>query len=346
MPPWHAEGTHGTFLNDRRLSDGDKDTILRWVEGGSPKGNPEDLPSLPTFAEGWEIGQPDLVISIPKSYEVPAQGTIAYQNFTVPTNFTEDRWVQAIEARPGNRSVVHHILVYAISPQNAADVPGFTQVVPARPVAAGRGGAGSPGVLIATTAPGTNAMVFQPGTAMLIRAGSTLRFQMHYTAAGKPATDLSSVGIIFAKEAPKTAIRVDAFMNTQLRLPAGSQDTVVDTAIEFTADSHISAIFPHTHLRGKGWEYRLVYPDGHKEVVLAVPSYDFNWQTYYLFASPLAMPRGTRIEASAWYDNSPRNAANPDPTRLVRWGEQTWDVMQYTGITYTVDGASGATTGR
>lgn len=340
MPPWHADAQHGKFLNDRRLSDRDKDILLRWVDAGVPQGEPKDLPSAPKFTDGWEIGQPDAVFSMPKAYNVPAKGTIAYQNFSVPTNFTDDKWVQAVEVRPGNRSVVHHILVYAIAPQRTPVQQGYTQVVPPIPVDGGRVGGrtpASPVSLIATTAPGTNAMVYRPGSAILIKAGTTLRFQVHYTASGNAASDISSVGMIFAKEPPKTEIRVDAFMNTTLRLSAKSSDTPVESAIVFDQDAHITALFPHSHLRGKSWEYRLVYPDGRKEIVLSVPNYDFNWQTYYVFAEPLAVPEGTRLEATAHYDNSANNKWNPDPTIDVKWGEQTWEEMQYSGITYSVD---------
>ncbi len=133
------------------------------------------------------------------------------------------------------------------------------------------------------------------------------------------------------------------FFNPQLILPAGASNQQVDAAIEFTSDSHIWALIPHTHLRGKSWEYRLVQPDGRSEVVLSVPKCDFNWQTYYHFTKPLAAPKGPRLEAVAHYDNSTGNKANPDPTKEVHWGEQTWEEMQYTGITFTVDGARSAT---
>jgi len=195
----------------------------------------------------------------------------------------------------------------------------------------------SPGTLIATFAPGTNAMTFAPGRAMRIRAGSTLVLQLHYTAYGTAASDQTSVGVIYAKEPPRQEIRASAFMNLTLKLPPGSSDTEVDSAIQFLEDSHITAIFPHTHLRGKSWEYHMVYPDGRSEVVLTVPKYDFNWQTYYVFTNPLAAPKGSRLEAFAHYDNSAENKWNPDPTLEVHWGEQTWQEMQYSGITYFVD---------
>lgn len=342
MPPWHAEAARGTFSNDRRLSDQDKDTLTRWATNGAPAGDAKDLPPLPKFTEGWEIGAPDAVFSIPAAYDVPATGTINYQYFTVPTNFAGEKWVQAIEVRPGARSVVHHVLVFCREPGAPGRPPTFVPVVPAPPSGQNQQQQSfGRGTLIATTAPGTNAMTFQPGAAMRIGAGAVLTFQIHYTANGKATSDRTSVGMIFAKEAPKLEIRNSAFVNLTLRLPAGASDQAVESAIEFKEDSHIWALFPHTHLRGKSWEYRLVHPDGRSEVVLSVPKYDFNWQTYYVFAQPLAVPKGSRLEATAHYDNSAANLWNPDPKVEVRWGEQTWQEMQYSGITYSVDEARG-----
>ncbi|HWE51806.1 MAG TPA: hypothetical protein VG273_18575 [Bryobacteraceae bacterium] len=336
MPPWHSDAPRGTFENDRRLTEADKATILKWVDAGAPQGDPKDLPPMPKFTEGWEIGKPDAVLTMTRPYVVPATGTVNYQYAMIPTNFTEDKWVQSIEVRPGARQVVHHVLVFmreAKGTKPRKDV--FTQVVPNLPSGLG------PGTLLATTAPGTNAMTFEPGTAMKITAGATLILQIHYTANGKEAVpDQTSVGMIFAKEPPQKEMRTSAFMNPFLLLPAGAADTAVPSAIVFDRDVHITALFPHTHLRGKAWEYTLVYPDGHKQVVLPVPAYDFNWQTYYIFSKPLAAPKGSRLEAVAHYDNSVNNKANPDPTKPVRWGEQTWQEMQYSGINYTVDSGS------
>jgi mono/diheme cytochrome c family protein len=344
MPPWHAREPRETFVNDRRLTDSEKNTLIAWVDAGAPPGDAKDLPPAPQFAEGWQIGRPDLVLSMPKAFDVPASGTIAYQFFTIPTNFTEDKWIQALEIRPGTRSVVHHILAFVREPGKPSQPPAFVPVVPRTTISASRGGnatqqnqAEGPGTLIATTAPGTNAMIFEPGSALKIPAGSSIVFQVHYTANGKAVTDQSSVGLIFAKGTPQREIHISAFMNPLLKIPAGAAEQAVDSAIEFTEDTHITALFPHTHLRGKGWEYRLIYPDGQSQVVLSVPKYDFNWQTYYVFTTPLVAPKGSRLEATAHYDNSVNNKWNPDPKVDVRWGQQTWEEMQYSGITYYVD---------
>ncbi|MEW6128468.1 MAG: cytochrome c [Acidobacteriota bacterium] len=332
MPPWHATDPHGTFLNDRRLSEAEKDILVRWVDAGSPQGNPKDLPQPPSFSDDWEIGKPDVVLSMANEYTVPEDGTISYQYFPVPTKFKEDKWIQAIEVKPGARSVVHHVLVFVREPDGKGRPMPFKQVIPNFSIS--RGGAGS---LIATTAPGTNAMTYKPGEAILVKAGAVLLLQMHYTTNGTAAKDKTSVGMIFAKQPPQMEIITSAFINPMFVIPPGASNHQVDSAIEFTEDSHILGLVPHTHLRGKSWSYRLVFPDGRKENVLSVPKYDFNWQTYYMFAKPLAAPKGARLEATAHYDNSTANLFNPDPRATVRWGDQTWEEMQYTGITYTID---------
>jgi mono/diheme cytochrome c family protein len=346
MPPWHSDAPRGKFSNDRRLNESEREIIRSWTALGAPKGDSADLPPLPKFSDNWQIGTPDAVITMPKPYIVKATGELEYQNFTVPTNFIEDKWVQAIEVRPGARSVVHHILVF-VSGKRAEEA--YSQVVPLRPrrsqSATSEHRSKMSDTLLATTAPGTNAMVFELGTALLVPAGSSLRFQVHYTTAGKEVSDQSSVGMIFAKQPPSKEMHTSAFYNPTLVLPAGSADTAVPSAIVFDQDVHLTALFPHTHLRGKSWEYKLVYPDGRSETVLGVPRYDFNWQTYYVFASPLAVPKGARLEAVAHYDNSVNNKSNPDPAKEVHWGEQTWDEMQYSGINYTVDGESAGRAG-
>ncbi len=346
MPPWHSTDAHGTFSNDRRLSDADKATLVKWASNGAPQGNPKDLPPAPQFTDGWEIGKPDMVLSMEKTFNVPDKGTVNYQYFQIKTNFTEDKWIQAIEVRPGVRAVVHHILVFVREPdqkgpQHQAFMP--VSIGPANDAATNQRSRqqsaefGGTGTLIATTAPGTNAMTFAPGSAAKIKAGSILLLQVHYTANGTATTDQSSVGMIFAKSEPKQEVKNSAFVNIGLKLPPGAPDAEVDSAIQFNEDSHITALFPHTHLRGKSWQYTLVLPDGTRKEVLSVPHYDFNWQTYYIFSTPLAAPKGSRLEAIAHYDNSPNNKFNPDPTIEVHWGEQTWQEMQYTGITYTID---------
>ena len=358
MPPWHADSPPGRFLNDRRLSDADKQTITRWVMANTPNGDPKDLPPAPTYSSDWTIGAPDAVISMGEDYEVPAKGVIEYQYFEVPTNFTEDKWVQAIEILPGAREVVHHVLVFARAPAPAAaSAPTASPGTPPPggaapgPVLVRRPDHGIPppaptsdgrqralGALIATTAPGTNVLTFPEGTALRVRAGSVLTFQMHYTAHGDHAMkDRTRVGMVFAKAPPTEQILANSFQNGQFTIPAGTADYQVPAELGFREAVKVYGLFPHTHLRGKRWEYRLIHPDGRSEVILSVPKYDFNWQTYYMFVKPLEIPAGAKIESYAWYDNSASNPSNPDATKEVKWGDQTWEEMQYTGILYSIN---------
>ena len=354
MPPWHADPDVGRFSNERRLTGTEKDTILRWADGGAPEGDPDGLPPVPLFADGWQFGHPDVVLEMPDPFEVPAEGEVAYQYFSTPTNFAEDTWAQAIEVCVGEPSVVHHVLVYVKDPSGSRAKRGFKDIpVDERYKAMiernrkcaeeARLSAEQPaereedpGVLIATMAPGSNPMVFDPATALRIPKGAELVFQVHYTSTGRTTLDRSMVGMILAGAPPTREIRADKFLNPAFELPPGSADERVDTKIEFTEDVEIFALLPHTHLRGKRWEYRLNYPDCRSERVLSVPNYDFDWQTFYVLEKPLAVPRGSTLEASAWHDNSAANRANPDPTVAVTWGEQTWEEMQYTGIYYSV----------
>jgi hypothetical protein len=362
MPPWHADPAHGKWVNDRSMTAQEKDLIVRWVDAGAPQGNAADLPKAPVYAEGWTIGEPDAVVTMQEAYAVPAQGEIPYQYFEMQTNFTEDKWVQSLEVRPGNREVVHHILVYARSPKTTRQAQVFRMQNPTGPLSptqmkemeeakadpekaqALRQQMGRRGNLIAQIAPGTNATVYAPGSAMLLEAGTVLTFQVHYTTNGTAGTDKSRIGFKFAKQAPANPVRATAMMNPRFMIPAGAAHHPVEARMEFLEDVTIYSLAPHTHLRGKAWEYTVTYPDGRSEIVLSVPKYDFNWQTDYVFATPLRLPKGSILKSVAHYDNSKENKANPDPTQSVYWGDQTWEEMQYTGIIYSVDKESRTTT--
>jgi hypothetical protein len=343
MPPWHADAPPGTFENERRLTAAEKDVIARWIAGGSPQGDPADLPSRPSFTDGWRIGQPDSVFEMQEAYAVPAAGTIAYEYFYIPTNFTDSKWLQAIEVRPGNRALVHHVLVYYAAPPDNAR--GAQVLRPNRddnrfPPTERNGNRPQqrlPGQkqLIATYAPGTDPQVFRAGTALKLAPGGTIELQLHYTANGTAGTDRTRVGMVFAKQPPAHEIRAAQFVNAIFTIPAGAEDHEVSTDVEFLQDATLWGLFPHTHVRGKRWSYSLTLPDGTKRTLLSVPKYDFNWQTYYMFSEPIQVPRGARIVSTAWYDNSVRNRSNPDPTMPVRWGDQTWEEMQYTGVLYS-----------
>jgi hypothetical protein len=342
MPPWHADAPAGTFENERRLSEAEKRTLLDWAANGAPRGDDRDLPAQPKYTDGWAIGTPDVVFEMPQTFSVPANGTVAYQYFYIPTNFTEAKYVQAIEARPGNREVVHHVLVNYMAKPDMTRTP-VLKMNPAwqrlpDPVIgenAPRRSEDLPVRLIATYAPGTRPQIFRPGTALRLEPGGVIELQLHYTATGEAATDRTSVGIVFSKDPAPREIRAAAFYNGTLVLPAGSANTSVPGEVTFQQDTLVYGLFPHTHLRGKAWDYKLLLPDGTSNTILSVPKYDFNWQTYYMFREPLQVPKGAKIVSTAWYDNSPANKHNPDPKVDVRWGDQTWQEMQYSGILFS-----------
>ena len=343
MPPWHADAPAGTFQNERILTAAERDVLTRWAAGGAPRGDDRDLPPAPKFSDGWVLGTPDLMLEMSEDYDVPAKGTVEYEWFYVPTNLIQPQWVQSIEVRPGNRALVHHILVF----QRAKADPSRAQFArPNRehqpsgtrpgPRTAGRRPqrelGDMPSRLLATYAPGTNPQSAPAGTAFLLEPGSILEFQIHYTTNGTAGTDRSRIGFIFSKEPSPREVRAQQFYNATLKLPAGAPDVSVSTDLEFLQDATLWGIFPHTHLRGKRWQYMLELPSGERRQVLAVPRYDFNWQTYYLFSRPLDVPKGAKLVSTAWYDNSSANRSNPDPTKDVFWGDQTWEEMQYSGV--------------
>jgi hypothetical protein len=343
MPPWHADPQYLKLRHERRLTDGEKDTLLRWASGGAPEGDPKALPPAPTFTEGWRMGKPDAIFEMQEDYAVPAEGTIEYEWFYIPTNFTEPRYIQQIEVRPGNKAVVHHVLVYyranpdkqrapVLQPNPEQSKTPERRINGSRPP---RGREAGPRRLIASFAPGIDPQVFPAGTALRLEAGGTIELQMHYTTNGTPGTDRTRIGVIFAKEEPRHEIRAAAFFNGTLVLPPGADDVKVDADVTFAQDAIVWGMLPHTHLRGKKWEYRLELPDGTSKTILAVSKYDFNWQTYYMFEEPLRVPKGAKLTSSAWYDNSPKNKFNPDPKVQVLWGDQTWEEMQYTGILFS-----------
>jgi hypothetical protein len=321
MPPWHADPHYGDFLNDRRLSKHDIDTIVAWVDQGAVEGDPKDVPLAPNFTEGWNIGKPDQIFYLPQEYKVPATGVVDYKYFTVPTNFKEDRWIQAAEVRPGNRSIVHHVIV-------------FSQ------------GGGEPQRLIVGYAPGEQASILPDGLARKIPAGSSLIFQVHYTPTGTEGTDRSYVGFIFAKHPPADELLTRPVMNARFAIPAGDPNYQVESSYTFTEDAHIRSLMPHMHLRGKDFQFRVTYPDGKSSVILSVPKYSFSWQTYYLLKEPLALPKGTRLDCLAHFDNSEKNKYNPDPRKEVRWGDQTWEEMMIGWISYTLDSRGARTATR
>jgi hypothetical protein len=311
MPPWHADPAHGTFANDRRLSPAEIETIVAWADGGAVEGNAKDLPAAPKFAEGWNIDKPDVIFKLPEAFAVPATGVVDYKYFNVQTNFSEDKWIQAAEVRADNRAVVHHIIVFIMDKGQQKLLVGW--------------------------APGEQPAVMRNGLAKRVPAGATLRFQVHYTPNGTAVMDQSYVGLVFAKERPKNELQTMPVMNMRFAIPAGDANYQVESSFTFKEDARIHTLMPHMHLRGKDFLYKVTYPDGKSQVILSVPKYDFNWQTYYVLKEPVAAPKGTRVDCLAHFNNSTSNKHNPDATKEVRWGDQTFEEMMIGWMSYTLD---------
>lgn len=312
MPPWHANPEYGHFANDRRLSDAERKLINDWVEAGAPEGDPKQLPPAPQFADGWRLPRLDLEVFMPVSYDVPAEGTVNYQYFTVDPGFTEDKWVQGAQCRPGNPAVVHHIIAGIRPPRGR--MKRRTEVGPSE--------------WLTATAPGAAPLLLADGMAKLIPAGSKLVFQMHYTPNGRKQSDRSSVGLMFADPARvRKEVATIAVENHFLMIPPQKNDYRAEAWHKFDRDTVLLALFPHMHLRGKAFRYELRMPGGQSEVLLDVPRYDFAWQSTYVLEKPRLIPKGAEMHCVAHYDNSTENIANPNPNRVVTWGDQTWDEM-------------------
>lgn len=311
MPPWFAAlGAHAVFSNDRSLPDADKSALLAWLKSGRPAGDPAESPLPRKFPEGWTVGTPDLVLQIPEPVAIQAEGTMRYQNRVVETNLAEDRWVQGYEILPTAPDVVHHVIV-KVHPKGSA---------------IRQRGEGEEG-FFAAYVPGNSHRMLPPGFAKRLPAGSRLSFQIHYTPNGKATTDQVKIGLIFAKEPPRNEVHVAAVAQPRLNIPPGDANHVETKRQVIPLNMNITAFMAHMHVRGKSFKYELTTPDGKTETLLDIPRYDFNWQLQYDYAQPKFIPRGSTMTITAVFDNSSGNPANPDPSKTVRWGDQTYDEM-------------------
>ena len=335
MPPWPADPHFGKFSNDRSLSRAEIETLVAWTDGGAREGDPADAPKPAQFVDGWGIHKPDVIFEMPNEFSVPASGTIDYQYIVIPSGFTEDKWVQEIEARPGNRQVVHHIIAFT-RPPGSKWLKDAQPGIPFVPVKEEKGekrkrhrdeeNEGPPELLVGF-APGMPPGILPQGQAKLVKAGSDFVFQMHYTANGKPGVDRSRIGLVFAKQPPKERIYTVGASNDKFEIPAGDGNYGVESDVTLQEAGRLVDMMPHMHLRGKDFQYTAFYPTGESEVLLRVPKYDFSWQLFYYLADQKVLPAGTRLHCVAHFDNSPNNPANPDATKAVKWGDQSWEEM-------------------
>ncbi|MEO7146158.1 MAG: cytochrome c [Bryobacteraceae bacterium] len=341
MPPWFADPHFGKFANDRSLRQADAETLVAWADHGAREGDGKDAPPPAHFVDGWNIGRPDVVYEMPTAYEIPASGTIDYQYLVIPTGFTQDKWIQMAEVRPGNRAVVHHVIAF-IRPPGSHWLTDARPGIPFSPKASGhRGGEGRGGIrdteLLVGFAPGLQPTVLKAGQAKLVKAGSDIVLQLHYTANGKAATDQTKIGVVFARAAPTERIVTMNASNSKFIIPPGDADYEVQSQVTFDEDVTLVEMMPHMHLRGKDFLYKVVYPTGESETLLSVPDYSFSWQLGYTLAQPLAIPKGTRMECTAHFDNSLNNTANPNPNKEVRWGDQSWEEMMIGWFDVAID---------
>ncbi|MDC3124163.1 redoxin domain-containing protein [Gammaproteobacteria bacterium] len=328
MPPWHADPHMGEFSNDRSLSDDEIRTLVHWVEAGAPRGEGADL--LAENSQSWPIwamGEPDVIIDIPPE-DVPASGVVDYKYKMVTNPLDKDVWVKAAEIIPGDRSVLHHVITSFGELETEGRRAGRLK----------RGTGGGLGGYV----PGAEGKPFPDDTGILLPAGATIEFQMHYTPAGLATTDSSRMGLYLYEEPPEHKLDSMVLLNPRILIPAGAPNHSEVMVRTFDQDVLIYSLLPHAHYRGKASEFVAHLPDGTQETLLSVPRYDFNWQTNYDLKEPRFLPAGTKMVHRTWWDNSARNPANPDATRDVPWGQQSWDEMLFGSVRYRVIEADAA----
>ena len=319
MPPWHADPHHGTWANDRSLTAGQVQTLVHWVEAGAPRGDgPDPLAESTKVWPEWGMGEPDLIVEItPHSF--PATGIVDYQYQRVANPLDHDVWVRAVEILPGDRSALHHVITMFGEEHPEAENPRRRFVTK-----------GTLGGYV----PGNSTEIFPEGTGTLLPAGSTFMFQMHYTTYGKAGTDNSRFGIYFYDEKPEHQLAGTVLMNTKIKIPANTKAHTESASQVLKRDVLLYSLLPHSHFRGTASDFIAIYPNGDEEILLSVPKYDFNWQTSYEFAEPKLLPAGTTLVHHTTWDNSAQNAANPDPSIEVTWGEQTFEEMLFGAVTW------------
>jgi hypothetical protein len=340
MPPWFADPAYGHWANAPKLTGDNIQTLAAWADTGAAEGDAalegDAKPAPVDWPQGWTI-KPDLIVKMPKPFHVPAKGAIEITSFTLPTGLTKDTWITSIEVRPGNRRVVHHVAI-SFRPHNANVKYGEPEVQAKRrdengdQIERAKSGLGDFTGLEAVFLPGSRPFDFRAhNAAKLIPAGYDIVLQMHYTAIGEDADDQTEIGVTIAKEEPArrfiTLSPAAARDEQTFRIPAGDPNWEISTEVEFNQDVEIVWFLPHMHLRGKDMIYQLEFPDGEKQIVLRVPNYDFNWQLGYDVDKPIKVPKGTKLLATAHYDNSANNKFNPNPNKDVWWGDQTWEEM-------------------
>ena len=340
MPPWFANPRFGHFSNDRSLAQNEIDTIAAWAANGAPQGGANDRPADVAWPQGWNIGSPDAVFEMRRPFEIAASEAIEYQYIILPTGFKVDRWVQKVEVRPSARDAVHHAVVYIREPGSEwlrGRPRGIAFSLPSTPDHRPNPLSLTKSDVLLVYTPGNGTDAWPAGMAKKIPAGSDIVLQMHYTATDTRKKDQTRVGIVFAKDRPEKAVYTLQLNNDRFVIPPGDPEYHVTVSGTLPNDALLLSLFPHMHLRGKGFEYMTVAPDGRVDVLLNIERYDFNWQLTYRLANPLLLRAGTRLTCTATFDNSANNPRNPDPSAEVRFGEQSWEEMMIGFFDVAVD---------
>jgi mono/diheme cytochrome c family protein len=337
MPPWKAEPGAGHFAHDRRLTDEQIATIARWVEAGTPEGDPADLPPLPRFADGWQLGEPDMVVTMKEPYELVAEGPDVYRCFVLPNPIPAGKYLRAIEYRPGNRRIVHHVVIATLSRAAAqakldeGDGKSFSS------------GLTPPGRLLpgplAFWTPGMEPQPLPDGLAAEVSERDDLVLQLHLHPSGKPETEQTSIGLHFTDQKPQGRLKLMVLSNNKIDIAPDAAEHAVSASMTLKEPVAVYGVFPHMHMIGRSVRVTATLPDGTTEPLIAIGDWDFNWQLYYRYAAPLRLPAGTRLDGRWTYDNSAANPANPSrPPRRVTYGEQTVNEMAILVMDVTPDG--------
>ncbi len=340
MPPWFADPHIGHFSNDPSLTEREIATLVAWAGSGAMAGDPHDAPPPREWTHGWNIPKPDLVVTMPKPVALPADGEVEYTYEIVPSGLAKDTWIQMSEVRPSSRENVHHAVVYVRPPgskwlRNAPVGVPFT-ASDMTDESDRHDAHWTDSDVLLVYAPGSAPDQWPAGFAKFVPGGSDFVFQMHYTTHGKPATDQTRVGLVFAKAPPAKRVLTLQLTNDRFVIPPGADNFRVEARGTLPNDALLLSFLPHMHLRGKQFDYNIVHANGEIEPLLRV-DWDFYWQLSYRLATPLALKAGTELQAVAIYDNSKNNPHNPDPDAAVRWGDQTEDEMMVGFFDVAVD---------
>jgi mono/diheme cytochrome c family protein len=336
MPPWHPDAGWSEFKDELRLSDEQVQLIGAWIDAGLPPGDPARTPPLPKFAEGWQLGPPDLVVTMDKAFDVPAGGPDIYRNFVLPLKLEQDQWVKAVEVRPSARKVVHHVLFFLDDSGEARQHEGQDGKSGFRGMGFKRSGS------LGGWAVGAIPRALPEGLAMSLPKGSDLVLQTHFHPSGKAEQEKTTVGLYFAKEPPKrtlVGLQLPPLFGrlAGLDIPAGEKDFKLHDTLELPCDVDVINVGGHAHYLGKTMRATATLPDEKHTVVklFSISDWDFNWQGRYEYAHPPRLPKGTRIDVDLAYDNSSDNPHNPhDPPQRVKWGIESENEMG--SITFTL----------